>query len=89
MIDRPVAQEMARGEAGVASANDDRRYALDGSRPSGDLDGDVRGVRESVKHSGALLGLSDQRFDVLLHSLYRYSLINIAGDYPGPRGEAS
>ena len=30
MIDRPVAQEVARGEARVPSANDDRGGALDG-----------------------------------------------------------
>ena len=33
MIDRPVAQEVARGEARVPSANDDRGNALDGLRP--------------------------------------------------------
>src|SRR6516165_12322339 len=33
--------------------------------PSGDLDGDVRWVRESVEHGGALLGLGNQRLDLL------------------------
>src|SRR3984893_14793694 len=34
--------------------------------PLGDFDGDVRRIRESVKHGGALLGLGDQRLDLLL-----------------------
>ena len=33
--------------------------------PSGDLDGDLRWVGEGVEHRGALLGLGDQRFDLL------------------------
>src|SRR5215469_1299676 len=33
--------------------------------PSGDLDADVRWVRESVEHGGALLGLGHQRLDLL------------------------
>src|ERR1035438_9957232 len=32
---------------------------------SGDFDGDVRRIRESVEHGGALLGLGDQRLDLL------------------------
>src|ERR1700689_4694978 len=34
-------------------------------KPSGDFDGDVRRVRESVEHGGALLRLGHQRLDVL------------------------
>src|SRR5215467_2484753 len=33
--------------------------------PSGDFDGDVRRIREGVEHGGALLGLGDQRLDLL------------------------
>jgi hypothetical protein len=31
VVDRPLGQEMACGEASVASADDDGRYSLDGS----------------------------------------------------------
>ena len=66
VVDRPVGEEAARGEAGVPGADDDRGDALDGAGPSGDLDGDVRRVREDVEHGRALLGLGDQRLDLLL-----------------------
>src|SRR6516225_3588653 len=33
--------------------------------PLGDLDSDIRRVRESVEHGGALLGLGYQRLDLL------------------------
>src|SRR5450631_3351671 len=32
---------------------------------SSDFDGDVRGIRQRVEHRGALLGLGDQRLDLL------------------------
>src|ERR1700722_15619862 len=35
-------------------------------KPSGDFDGDLRRIRQSVEYRGALLGLGDQRFDLLL-----------------------
>jgi hypothetical protein len=73
VVDRPLAEEVARGEARVPRADDDRGDALDGRAsdkpprgpPSGDFDGDVRRVRERVEHGGALLGLGDQRLDLL------------------------
>ena len=34
--------------------------------PSGDVDRDLRRVREGVEHRRALLGLGDERLDVLL-----------------------
>ena len=71
VVDRTAAQEVARGEARVSRADDDRGDALDGEcltseRGSGDFDGDVGRVRQSVEHGGALLGLGHQRLDVLL-----------------------
>src|SRR6185437_15006898 len=65
VVDRPVAQEVARGKTRVPRADYDRGGAFyDGS--SGDFDGDVRRVRQGVEHSGALLGLGHQRLDLLL-----------------------
>jgi hypothetical protein len=74
MVDRPVAEKVARGEARVARADNDRSGALDAWTPKtplcspsalGDFDDDVRGIRERVIHGGALLGLGDQRLDLL------------------------
>src|SRR6476646_4202974 len=36
---------------------------------SGDLDGDLRRIRERVEHRGALLGLGHQRLDLLLRGV--------------------
>ena len=49
MVDRPLGEEVARSEAGVAGAYDNRGELLDGE-PSGDLDRDLRRVRQSVEH---------------------------------------
>jgi hypothetical protein len=65
VVDRPLTQIVAGGEARMAGPDDDGGYAFDGE-PSDDRDGDLRGVRQGVEHRGALLGLSDQRLDLLL-----------------------
>jgi hypothetical protein len=65
MVDRPLTQKMACGQTGVPGADDDGGCPFyDG--PLGDFDRDFRRVRQSVEHGGALLGLCDQRLDLLL-----------------------